>query len=97
MMNIEIADLLKIYLVLINIFSFAVYGIDKAKAKKEKWRIPESTLLILSAAGGSLGAWIAMYLFRHKTKKRKFVFGIPLMILIQGAILLCVEYNNILW
>lgn len=90
-------NILKIYLILINILTFAVCGIDKWKAKKGKWRIRENTLLIFSAAGGSLGAWAAMYLFRHKTRNWKFVFGIPLIIFIQTAVLFLVERNNMLW
>ena len=61
-----------IYLVIINIFTFITYGVDKRKAVKNRWRIPERTLLILAAAGGSPGAWLGMRLFRHKTRHPKF-------------------------
>lgn len=61
-----------IYLIIINIFSFILYGIDKYKAKKNEWRIPESLLLTISFLGGSIGSNLGMIIFRHKTKKMKF-------------------------
>ena len=65
------------YLIGINILTFLVFGIDKWKARRGKWRIPEDTLIWMSIAGGSFGALVGMYLFRHKTQKRKFNLGIP--------------------
>ena len=58
------------YLIFINLFAFCTYGIDKWKAKKGAWRVPEKTLLILALIGGSAGAWFGMQIFRHKTKHR---------------------------
>ena len=69
--------MLVIYLIGINLLTFAIFGIDKWKARKRKWRIPEDTLIWLSIVGGSVGALLGMYLFRHKTQKRKFNLGIP--------------------
>lgn len=80
-------DLLFVYLVCINVVTFFIYGMDKWKAKKGKHRISEKSLLILAALGGSLGAGIAMWFFRHKTKKVKFYLGIPTILLIQIVIL----------
>jgi uncharacterized membrane protein YsdA (DUF1294 family) len=60
---------------------------DKIKAKKNRWRIPEATLLGLCAAGGSLGGIIGMYLFRHKTKHPKFYISLPLMLILQSILL----------
>lgn len=72
-----------VYLLLINIVTFAVYGLDKHKAKKDLWRIPESTLLLLAAIGGSIGAMTGMSYFRHKTKHMKFTIGVPVILLVQ--------------
>ena len=74
-----------LYLILINVFAFAVYGIDKSKAEKGKWRISETTLIMLAVMGGSIGALAGMLVFHHKTKKPKFYVGVPLIILIQAA------------
>lgn len=71
------------YLVLINVITFMVFGIDKVRAKKGKWRIPESTLLLLAIVGGSVGAWSGLKVWHHKTQHKKFKYGIPLIIIIQ--------------
>lgn len=76
------------YLLAINVLAFAVYGVDKWKARQGRWRVPEATLLGLAALGGSAGAWVAMQLFRHKTKKNKFRYGIPIMFVLQLAAVL---------
>ena len=76
---------LYLYLICINIITIAVYGIDKRNAVYGKWRIRVSTLLTL-AAGGSPGALLAMHLFHHKTRKKKFTIGVPLMLLVQIAL-----------
>ncbi len=72
-----------IYIIVINLITFLVFGIDKLKAIKDKWRIPEATLFILSLAGGSVGGLLGMYTFRHKTKKPAFKFGIPAILIVQ--------------
>lgn len=74
------------YLLGINLLTFFVYGIDKWKAKRDKWRIPEATLLMLAALGGSVGALLGMTVFRHKTKHKKFLIGVPLILLAQLAV-----------
>ncbi len=74
---------LTIYFVFINVLTFLFYGIDKWKARRGKWRIPEETLIWLAIVGGSIGALLGMYLFRHKTKHKKFTLGIPAILLIQ--------------
>ena len=73
------------YLAVINVITFIVYGIDKLKAKKGKWRIPEATLLLLAIVGGSIGAWCGIKVWHHKTMHKKFKYGIPLIIAIQTA------------
>jgi len=67
-----------------------VYGIDKLKAKKGLWRIPEVTLLMLAVIGGSIGAWCGMMVWRHKTKHLKFKFGVPAILFVQIALLIYV-------
>ncbi len=74
------------YLVFINILTFLLYGIDKWKARRGKWRIPEETLIWLAVVGGSMGALLGMYLFRHKTKHKKFTVGVPVILLVQFAL-----------
>ena len=72
---------------LINFITFIVYGIDKYKARKGKWRISENSLLLLVVIGGSIGAWLGIKIWHHKTMHKKFYYGIPLVILLQVAIL----------
>ena len=74
------------YLLAVNITSFLLYGIDKFKAKKNLWRISEATLLTMAAIGGSIGAWVGMRIWHHKTMHKKFKYGIPLIIILQVAL-----------
>ena len=83
------------YLLGINAVAFIMYGIDKYKAKKAKWRIPEATLLLLAVLGGSIGAWMGMKVWHHKTKHKKFKYGIPAILLIQIALMTYLHMN--LW
>lgn len=79
-------DLLKIidvWLIFINIFTFAAYALDKYKAVHHAWRIPERTLILLAVIGGSVGALLAMYTVRHKTKHNKFRIGVPAILIVQ--------------
>ena len=70
-----------------NLIVFCVYGLDKYNAKKDKWRIPEKTLLLLAFFFGGLGAFLGMRVFRHKTKHRLFTIGVPLCLLLNIAAL----------
>lgn len=79
---------LSVWLIFINAISFIVFGVDKKRAVKGKFRIRESTLFALSLLGGSLGSLAAMYAFHHKTKKWYFKFGIPLILLTELAAVL---------
>ena len=81
------AETLLYYLIAINIVTFIVYGIDKVKAMKGKWRISEATLLILAAIGGSIGALLGMKVWHHKTMHKKFKYGLPLILLVQIALI----------
>ena len=74
------------YLLAVNIASFLLYGIDKYKAKKGKWRVSEATLLMMAVIGGSIGAWAGMRLWHHKTMHKKFKYGIPVIIIFQVAL-----------
>ena len=75
--------ILVIYLLLINAFAWILMLVDKIKAKKNLWRIPESTLFLTAIIGGSLGSLLGMYLFRHKTKHLTFVVGMPAILALQ--------------
>lgn len=77
-----------IWLIIINILTFVVFGIDKKKAIDGKFRISELTLFVLSILGGSLGGLSAMYTFHHKTKKWYFKFGIPLILIAQVLLII---------
>ena len=73
------------WLIIINLTAFAVFGIDKKRAKKGQWRIPEKTLFLSAILGGSIGAILGMYIFHHKTKHWYFQFGIPAIMIVQIA------------
>ena len=81
------------YLLAINAVTFIVYGIDKYKAKKAKWRISEATLLLLAVLGESVGAWVGMKVWHHKTMHKKFKYGIPAILLIQIALMAYLHMN----
>lgn len=72
-----------IYLILMNMIGLFLMGLDKGKAKRHAWRIPERTLFLASLLGGSIGTWAGMYLFRHKTKHWYFVVGMPAILVVQ--------------
>lgn len=72
-----------IYILLINLIGFFAMLIDKKKAQKGKWRIPEKTLLIITLLGGGVGTILGMYMFRHKTKKLKFTIGFPVILILE--------------
>lgn len=74
------------YLLSINLLTFVTYGIDKWKARHNRWRVREAALLLLAALGGSIGALLAMMVFRHKTQHKKFRYGIPAILMAQFAI-----------
>ena len=82
-----IANALLYYLIVINLVTFLIYGIDKRKAKQGSWRISEATLLILAVIGGSIGALLGMKVWRHKTMHKKFKYGLPLILLAQIALI----------
>lgn len=85
-------NIIIVYALAINLTTFFIYGLDKYKAKKGKWRISESTLISLAIIGGSIGAFSGMKVWHHKTMHNKFRYGIPIIILIQ--ILFLYLYSN---
>lgn len=74
------------YLLLINLVTFIAFAIDKRRARKSKWRIPESRLLLFAAIGGTLGAMAGMKICRHKTQHLKFKYGVPAILILQLAL-----------
>ena len=75
-----------IYLAVVNLAAFALMGVDKRRAKRGAWRIPERTLFLPAILGGSPGAILGMQVFRHKTRHRQFMIGMPLILLVQMVI-----------
>ena len=80
-------ELLLYYFVSVNVLTFFVYGIDKWQARQGKWRISEATLLLFAVIGGSIGAWLGMRVWRHKTMHKKFKYGIPAILMIHIIII----------
>ena len=79
----DIHKISAVYLLVVNIAAFAVYGWDKMCAKRGMWRVPEKILLLLAFLGGSVGAMVGMAIFRHKTLHLKFRYGVPLILILQ--------------
>lgn len=88
----DFETILYLYFFVLNIMGIVLMGIDKSKARRKAWRIPEKTLFLCSLLGGSAGVWIGMYLFHHKTKHWYFVVGVPLILILQAACALCIRY-----
>ena len=86
-------DAIYVYLVLVNVIAFLMYGLDKWKAKKGMRRIQEKTLLGMAAIGGSVGAFAGMQVFRHKIRKPKFYLGVPLIFILQAGIAIYIYYH----
>ncbi len=79
-----------IYLLIINILGFLAMGVDKWKAKHNSWRIPEKTLFIFAFLGGGIGTIVGMYTFRHKTKKLYFTIGMPVILILEIALVIMI-------
>lgn len=84
----DVITMLLSYFAAVNLIGFALMGIDKYKAKKRAFRIPEATLFIIATIGGSIGSILGMYTFRHKTRHRSFVYGMPFILLVQIALII---------
>ena len=85
-----------VYLLAVNVFGFLLMGWDKGKAKKEQWRVPERRFFLGAFLGGSLGCWLGMQKFRHKTKHPLFVIGIPAIFVLQ-VLVICIAYGKLFW
>ncbi|MCR5789788.1 MAG: DUF1294 domain-containing protein [Lachnospiraceae bacterium] len=83
----EALKILLIYFAAINLAAFIIFGIDKGRAKRNRWRISEGTLFSLAIFGGSAGALLGMFCFHHKTQKKRFAIGIPLILFLQAALI----------
>lgn len=88
----ENIKIILIYLLVINIITFFVMWLDKHKAKRANWRIPEKTLFTLVFLGGGIGGIAGMYTFRHKNRKIRFVIGFPMILIIEIIIFLCLYF-----
>lgn len=84
-----------LYLATVNLTGLIAMGVDKLRAKKRAWRIPEATLFVIALIGGSLGTTIGMHLFHHKTRHWYFVFGMPAIMVMQIVIVLILMYSPI--
>lgn len=83
-----------IYLIVINLFGLILMAIDKSKAVRHRWRIPEKTLFLVAIIGGSVGVWIGMYACRHKTKHASFVVGVPVILILQIVLICMIEKSQ---
>ena len=89
----KLTYLIVAYFIVMNITGLLVMYLDKHKARKHKWRIPEKTLFIVSLLGGSIGTWSGMYIFRHKTKHWYFVVGMPLILILQTGLYVFIRFR----
>ena len=84
-------NLLQVYLLEINVVALILCAVDKIRARTGKWRVPEGTLLLSAALGGAAGLLLTMLLLRHKTKHKKFILGVPAILLAQVLLLLLLK------
>ena len=87
--------ILGIYLLILNILGFALMGIDKRRSVRGAFRIPEATLFAIAILGGSIGSILGMHLFRHKTKHWYFLFGMPIILILQIALVVLLYFSPI--
>ena len=88
-------DYIYYYLLAVNILAFVLFGVDKQKARRNKWRIPEKTLILSAVIGGSvgaIGAILGMRFFHHKTRKARFAIGVPVILLVQIGVVCLVQW-----
>lgn len=85
-----------LYIILINIIGFGMMALDKYKAQKSYWRIPEKSIFVVTLLGGGIGTITGMYVFRHKTKKLKFTVGLPTILISEICVIIYLLYKGIL-
>lgn len=85
-MPLDISALVSVYLITVNITAFIIYGLDKHFSRRHARRVSEQVLILFAILGGSLGAYFAMWLFRHKTRRPKFNIGVPVIFIVQAAL-----------
>lgn len=90
-------DIIILYAVAVNVVSLIMMGVDKRRAIKRAWRIPESTLFVLAIIGGSIGSIIGMHLFHHKTRHWYFLYGMPVILALQTILVLVLVFSPIEW
>lgn len=90
-------DIIILYAVAVNVVSLIMMGVDKRRAIKRAWRIPESTLFVLAIIGGSIGSIIGMHLFHHKTRHWYFLYGMPVILALQIILILALVFSPIEW
>lgn len=94
-MNLTVIGIIAVYFAVLNFIGFASMGIDKSRAVRKLWRIPEATLFIIALFGGSIGSIIGMRVFHHKTRHWYFVYGMPAILLLQIAAVIVLIYSPI--
>ena len=82
-----------IYLGVVNIIGFSMMGIDKNRARRKAWRIPEAQFFLVALIGGSIGTTVGMYVFRHKTKHWYFAVGMPVILAVQIALVIALIWS----
>ena len=92
----RIERIMIIYLIIVNLLAFILYGVDKKRAINREWRISEKTLLGIAVVGGSIGAIFGMYAFHHKTRHWYFRCGLPVILIIQGLLVWFIYYNGLI-
>ena len=90
----DVIFILVLYGIIVNVAGFAAMGIDKGRARRKVWRIPESTLFLIALIGGSIGSLLGMYGFRHKTRHWYFVWGMPAILILQAALILYLHFAS---
>ena len=80
-----------VYIIILNILGYLIMYIDKRRAKKQQWRISEQTIFLITFLGGGIGTTLGMYTFRHKTKKIKFIIGLPLITIIEIVVIIYIN------